>query len=132
MPRPRTALPPGAAPRILLLEDDAGVRRSLHLLLRAQGYDVRAHASAAQLLADPMVGEAAHFVADYRLLDGDGVRVLGALLAAGWVGRAVLITAYATEALRETALTAGYAAVLEKPVRAHDLLNALLAKGDQS
>lgn len=128
----RTALSAGDAPRILLLEDDAGVRRSLHLLLRAQGYDVRAHASAELLLADPMVDEAQHFIADYQLHDGDGVGVLGVMLAAGWAGRAVLITAYATETLREAALAAGYAAVLEKPVRTHDLLNALLDKGSES
>lgn len=132
MPTSRTALPPGAVPRILLLEDDAGVRRSLHLLLRAHGYDVRAHASAELLLADPQAHAARHFVADYQLPDGDGVGVLGALLAAGWVGRAVLITAYLTEALCEAALAAGYAAVLEKPVRVHDLLNALLDEAAES
>lgn len=132
MPGSRTALPPGAAPRILLLEDDAGVRRSLHLVLRARGYDVRAHSSAELLLADPKVHEAQHFVADYRLHDGDGISVLGALRDAGWLGRAVLITAYPSEALHDDALAVGYAAMLEKPVRTHDLLNALLDKPPES
>lgn len=111
--------------RILLLDDDQGVRRALHLMLHAHGYDVRSHESAALLLADSAVAGAAFLIADYRLSENDGIEVLRALRAAGWQGHAVLITGVVTAALRAAALAAGYAAVLEKPLQPHDVLRAL-------
>jgi len=121
-------VPPPIAPRpqlILLLEDDAGVRRSLHLMLRAHGFAVHAHESAVLLLADPAIPEAEFLIADYQLVDGNGVEVLRALRATGWRGRAILVTGTASPALRAEALAAGYADVLEKPLQPHDVLNAL-------
>lgn len=107
--------------RILLVEDDDGVRRSTHLMLQAQGYDVRSFATSAALIADPTSGEAAWLVADYRLSDSNGLEVLGVLRAQGWTGRAVLITAFSSASLREAALAAGFETVLEKPLRPHEL-----------
>jgi len=111
--------------RVLLLEDDAGVRRSLHLMLHGAGYDVRSYSAAAALLADPGVGDAGVLIADYRLSDGDGVDVLRTLREQSWNGRAVLITAFPSPALRATAKEAGYDLVLDKPVLQHNLLGAL-------
>ncbi len=110
---------------ILLLEDDAGVRRALHLMLRAHGFDVHSHESAVLLLADPALPRAEFLIADYRLIDSNGIDVLRALRATGWQGRAILITGAPSPALRAEALAAGYAAVLEKPLQPHDLLHAL-------
>lgn len=110
---------------ILLLEDDAGVRRALHLMLRAHGFDVHAHESAVLLLADPAIPGAEFLIADYQLIDGNGVDVLRALRASGWRGHAILITGAASPALRAEALAAGYAVVLEKPLQPHDILQAL-------
>src|SRR3546814_5720005 len=62
----RITSPTGERPRLLLLEDDAGVRRSLQLLFRARGFDVRAYAAGAALLADPAACDACCFIADYR------------------------------------------------------------------
>jgi FixJ family two-component response regulator len=111
--------------RVLLLEDDAGVRRSLHLMLHGAGYDVRSYSAAAALLADPGIGEAGVLIADYRLSDGDGVDVLRSLRDQSWGGRAVLITAFPSPALRAAAKDAGYDLVLDKPVLQHNLLGAL-------
>jgi ActR/RegA family two-component response regulator len=111
--------------RILLIEDDSGVRRALHLMLCAHGYDVHAHECVWLLLADPSVAGAAFLVADYQLADGNGIDVFRALRTAGWAGRAVLVTGAASPALRAKALAAGYATVLEKPLHAHDVLQAL-------
>jgi len=104
-------------PRILLVEDDPGVRRSLQLLLQARGYDVRAHAIGATLLADPAVETAVCLIADYRLTGLDGVEVLQALRARGWLGPAILITAFGSPSLTARAAAAGYASVVEKPMR---------------
>ena len=111
--------------RVLLVEDDEGVRRSLHLMLRGRGFDVRSYAAAAPLLADPTIKEARCLIADFRLPDSDGVAVRRGLGELGWQGRSVMITAYPSEPLREQALAAGYDAVLDKPVRQHELIGAL-------
>jgi FixJ family two-component response regulator len=108
-------------PRLLLVEDDAGVRRSLQLLLHARGFEVRAYSAGAALLADPLADEAGCFVADYSMDDLDGLEVLARLRARGWCGPAVLITAFATADLREKALACGFDEVLEKPFREHVL-----------
>ena len=108
---------PPLRPRILLVEDDSAVRRSLQLLLQARGYDVRAHASGVTMLEDPAWSEAACMVADYQLEDLDGFEILSRLRAKGWAGPAVLITAYPSNELTDRAATGGFAQVIEKPFR---------------
>ncbi len=112
-------------PRLLLVEDDAGVRRSLQLLFRARGFDVRAYASGAALLADPLARDACCFVADFRLEEIDGIEVLARLRKSGWSGPAVLITAFPSADLSERALAQGFSQVLEKPFREHALGDAV-------
>ncbi|MCW3836515.1 response regulator [Sphingomonas canadensis] len=114
-----------ARPRILLVEDDDGVRRSLHLLLHGSGYEVRSYAAAGPLLADPTANNAWGLIADYLLPDCDGLDVLRALQDGGWAGKSVLITGHLSPELRKAATDAGFGAILEKPLRRHDLMGAL-------
>ena len=104
-------------PRILLVEDDSAVRRSLQLLLQARGYEVRAHASATTALADPACGGAACMVADYQLDGLNGVEVLACLRSRGWAGPALLITGHPSAELASRAAASGFAQVIEKPFR---------------
>ncbi|MBW4331557.1 response regulator [Stakelama sp. CBK3Z-3] len=113
--------------QLLLIEDDAKVRRSLHLLLQSEGYEVRSFPGIGALLAESLARTAPYLVTDYRLSDGDGIGVLRALRGVGWQGRAVLITGFATEMLREAAMACGFHHIVEKPLRRHDLLRALSA-----
>ena len=128
MPRERQL--PQNGPRVLLLENDAGVRRSLHMLLRTHGFDVRSHASVESMLADPSLGEAQFLVSDYRLDRATGIEALRALRAAGWKRRAVLITASPVIDLAETARAAGFDALLEKPFEPHALIGLLTDDAD--
>ena len=112
-------------PLLVLVEDDDAVRRSLQLLLFGRGFQVRSFASASSALADPGAIDARYLVADYRLPESDGVSLLRAMRARGWQGRAVLITAYASEILREAANAVGFNAIVEKPLRQQDLFGAL-------
>lgn len=123
----RIVSPMGERPRILLVEDDAGVRRSLQLLFRARGFDVLAYAAGAALLADPTARDACCFIADYRLDETDGIEVLRHLRESGWSGPAVLITAFPSADLTERALAHGFSQVLEKPFREH-VLGATVAR----
>ncbi|MET1754528.1 response regulator [Novosphingobium sp. RD2P27] len=124
----------GAAPkrpRLLLVEDDAGVRRSLQLLLQAKGFDVRAYATGAALLADPSSINARCIVADYSMDNIDGLEVLSRLRTRGWVGPAVLITAYSSPTLQERACAEGFNVVLEKPFRDHTLVETINRLSEQ-
>ena len=112
-------------PKILLVEDEPGVRRSLQLLLHAQGYDIRSYASSAALIADPLVDEAICLVADYRMPEMDGLAVLRSLRARGWQRPAILVTAYNSPDLVERAMKEGFSVVIEKPLREHALADAI-------
>jgi len=112
-------------PHLLLIEDDASVRRGLQLLLQGKGYQVHSFASAAMALVDPASVETSHVVVDYSMPDCDGVQALRSLLARGWHGVAILITAFFSDALQAEAIAAGFAAVLPKPFRDDSLLEQL-------
>lgn len=102
--------------RVLLVEDDAAVRRSLQLLLVGQGYDVRAYSGAAGLARDPEALRADCLVADLLIPDGNAVTLLAELRDAGWNGQAVLISGHLTNEWAERALAGGYAATFAKPI----------------
>lgn len=112
-------------PRILLVEDDPGVRRSLQLLFQGRGLDVRAYAAGEKLLGDPLADGAACLVADYRMSGLDGLVLLARLRGRGWAGRAVLITAHPSGELEHRARQHGYDAVIEKPFLRSALADAV-------
>ena len=114
---------------MLLVEDEPAVRRSLQLILQGNGFDVHSYASGAALLADPNARRASAIVADYRLPETDGFTILRALKAAGFAGRAILITAYHSTELAAEASAAGYDKVLEKPLAERLLSEAVAGLG---
>lgn len=107
---------PTVRPRVLLVEDDAAVRRSLQLLLLGHGYDVRAYPSGAGLAQDPEALRAACLIADLVIQDGNAVTLLSELRDAGWKGPAILISGHLTNEWTERALAHGYAAAFAKPI----------------
>ena len=110
---------------LLLIEDDAGVRRSLQLLLQGEGFEVHAFSSATPALSEIANWAATHAVLDYQLPDGNGIDALQALRAAGWNGTAVMITAFDTGELRTRAQEAGFSAILAKPFSDSKLVETL-------
>lgn len=110
---------------VLVVEDDSAVRRSLQLLLQANGFDVRAYASSRALLSDEAALGAACLVADYRMTDPDGIATLRGMRERGWSGPAILITAYPTDDVGTQARTMGFEAVFEKPLRMRELVTAV-------
>jgi FixJ family two-component response regulator len=111
---PAPALP--ARPRILLVEDDDAVRRSLQLLLVSQGYDVRAYRTGTGLAGDPEALKAVCLVTDLIMPESDALQLLHDLRGAGWSGPAILISGHLTDEWASQAKAAGYAAVLPKPI----------------
>lgn len=112
-------------PTILLVEDDPAVRRSLQLILQGGGFAVRSYATGAALLADSGVQHAHAVVADYRLPDSDGLRLLRDLRRAGFNGPAILVTGFGSPELEASARAAGFARILEKPLADRVLREAM-------
>ena len=106
----------GERPRLLLVEDDAPVRRSLQLLLQSRGYDVRAYASGGGLERDPEALRAECLIADLMLREGDALGLLRRLKKAGWCGSAVLISGHLDREVQDRAIGEGYDFRLEKPL----------------
>lgn len=120
-----SAAPCNGRPKILLVEDDAPVRRSMQLLLASRGYDVRSYGSSVALLADAANRGAVCFVSDYKMPEQDGISVLRTLRGGGWEGSAILITAFPSRDLAERALAEGFDVVLEKPLRGSAVADAV-------
>ena len=112
-------------PKVLLVDDDPAVRRSIQLVLQWRGFDVRAYGNPTDLLNDPNLGEAECLVADYRLQNNDGLALLDSLRARRWMGSAVLITAFPSVDLTSEASRLGYDVVLEKPFREQQLADTV-------
>lgn len=113
-------------PVLLLLEKDPLVRRSLQMVLQGQGYNVCAYASPAMLLAASVAMQAACLVTEYRLADMSGIDVLAVLRARGWAGPSILITSEGSNEVTQQALSAGFEAVLQKPLRHFSLAKMVM------
>ncbi|WP_286771537.1 response regulator [Sphingomonas sp. 66-10] len=112
-------------PRILVVEDDDSMRRSMQLFLRGRGYDVLTYATGDRLLLENDIEHGACLVADYRLGEQNGISLLVTLRARGWTGPAILMTGYPSEDLRSSAEIAGFDLFLEKPFQEHSLINGI-------
>jgi two-component system, sensor histidine kinase len=125
-PAPRVAQ---AQTRVLLVEDDAGVREATHMLLKSDGYHVTAVASLAEALAhaaqDPHLDL---LVTDYHLRDGEtGMQVIAALRETLRVPlRAILITGDTSAAMHELRMDP-HLLLASKPIKAEEFLGMLTA-----
>jgi len=105
-------------PRVLLVEDDASVRRAVQLLLSANGFEVRSYSTSIGLEQDPEALASACLVADLVLPDRNAIDLLTSLRSQGWDGVAVLVSGQLTPELTAQAHAVGYDAVFPKPL--HD------------
>jgi two-component system, LuxR family, response regulator FixJ len=116
-------LPKG--PCVLLVEDDDAVRRSLQLLLKSHGYDVRAYSSAVGLAQQPEALRCCCMIADLMMPQTDAIELLGELRAVGWDGKSILISGYLDRGWETKALAAGYDRVFHKPISETVLVRAV-------
>ena len=110
-------------PRLLLVEDDAISCSFMVAALEALPAEVETAAS----MAIASASEGAHdlWLLDVNLPDGSGIELLGTLRARCQNTPALAHTADDSPALREQLLTAGFAAVLVKPLTAAQLQQAV-------
>ncbi len=115
------------SPRVLLVEDDAGVRDATRMLLRVEGYRVSAVAGLAEAQRSVQEeGSPDLLLTDYHLANGEtGVEVIAALRNMLGPGvKAVLMTGDAAHVLRDVAGDPRVR-IAGKPVNAAELLQMM-------
>jgi two-component system, LuxR family, response regulator FixJ len=110
---------------VLIAADDQAVRDALQFALRLEGFGVRTHPEAAGLLADAGLARAGCVIIDDRKPYLDGFALLPRLREHDLKAPVILLTGYATAALRARAAIAGFPAILEKPLLNNILLDTL-------
>ena len=103
-------------PEVTIVDDDAGVRDSLALLLGLHGYAVRAYASGEALLDAVRDDWRGCLLIDLRMPGMDGLALQKALAERGVALPVIILTAHGDAANARAALKAGAFDFLEKPV----------------
>ncbi len=116
---------------LLLVDDDKTFLTRLERAMQKRGFDVRIADTVAGGLQAVNDAAPAYAVVDLRLEDGNGLDVVAALHAKRSDARAVVLTGYGNIATAVTAVKLGAVDYLPKPADAEDVINALLANGDE-
>src|SRR5882724_646006 len=111
--------------RILIVDDEENIGRSLRLILEHEGYAVTVCGSAAQFHAHPDVRRADAFLLDVRLPDGSGIDLLRAIRQSESEAPAIMISGHGTIADAVEATRAGAFDFLEKPLSRDRVLLAI-------
>ncbi len=111
-------------PQIVVVDDDASVRKSLRRLLRSAGMRARVYESAEALLKSGDLPSKGCLILDVGLPGIDGFALLQRLVDRGSTLPAIFITARGDEETRARAREAG-AALLQKPFEDCELLEAV-------
>lgn len=118
---------PGMSGTVLIVDDDAAVRRALKFALEVEGLDVRLYDGPDALLADASLPDRGCLVIDYRMPIMDGLQLTDRLRARNVTLPVILITGRVSDDLRRRAAKSGIRQVLEKP-----LSNGTLVEGIRS
>lgn len=102
-------------PVVILLDDDAALRRALTFSLEIEGYRVESCATGEELMERTLPADEACLVLDYRLSGMSGLDALQSLRERGVRLPAILITSNPTPGIRSRAARL-QAQVVEKPL----------------
>ena len=114
-----------AKKRILVVDDEDNIGRSLRLILEREGFGVELCRSAAEFGAWIGRDRADLYLLDLRLPDGNGIELLQALRQSGDHAPAVMISGHGTIAEAVEATRAGAFDFLEKPLARERVLLAV-------
>ena len=134
-PSSRTSLPDlaepeaGDEPGLLLVDDDAPLRKSLQRALERRGFRVFVGESYREGLNLVHSIKLQYAVIDLRLEDGSGIDLVRRLREMHPKARVVILTGYGNIATAVAAVKAGAIDYLAKPVDADEVIAALLATG---
>ena len=112
-------------PTIIVVDDDPGMRESLHDLLRSVGLQVKALASVPEFLKEGRPEGPACLVLDVRLPGRSGLDFQRELTIANVQVPIIFITGYGDIPMTVQAIKGGAIAFLTKPFRDQELLDAI-------
>jgi two-component system response regulator RegA len=115
---------------LLLVDDDEPFLRRLTKAMEKRGFKVESAGSVAAGRAIATARPPAYAVVDLRLTDGNGLDVVEVLHEKLPDCRVVVLTGYGAIATAVAAVKIGATDYLSKPADASDIMNALLASGD--
>ncbi|SCZ72502.1 ActR/PrrA/RegA family redox response regulator transcription factor [Epibacterium ulvae] len=121
----------GADKSLLLVDDDEPFLRRLAKAMEKRGFEVETAGSVAEGTSIATARPPAYAVVDLRLDDGNGLDVVEALRERRPDSRIVVLTGYGAIATAVAAVKIGATDYLSKPADATDIMNALLATGDE-
>ena len=110
---------------VIVVDDDAGLLKSVARLLAHHGIESRTFASAEALLESDRVQTATCLLLDIHLGGISGIELQRRLAASGSKWPVIFMTASDDEATRNEAMDAGCIAYLRKPFASHVLLDAI-------
>ena len=113
------------ARRVLIVDDEENIGRSLRLILEREGYAVNVCRSMAEFQTHPDAQRADAYLLDMKLPDGSGIDLLRSTRQNGPASPAIMISGHGTIANAVEATRAGAFDFLEKPLSRDRVLLAL-------
>ena len=107
--------------RILVVDDEPGLRHTISLILREDGHEVEAMAEGSTALASLAVADASIIVCDVRMPGMDGLTFLDRYRAAAGRALVVMMSAYGDDDAAIEAIRRGAYDYISKPFRADQL-----------
>jgi two-component system nitrogen regulation response regulator NtrX len=117
-----------ASKRVLIVDDEENIGRSLRMILEREGFSVNVCKSVAEFKRHPDAGRADVYLLDMKLPDGNGIDLLKAVRTnanGGSTAPAVMISGHGTIADAVEATRAGAFDFLEKPLSRDRVLLAV-------
>jgi two-component system, NtrC family, nitrogen regulation response regulator NtrX len=114
-----------ASKRVLIVDDEENIGRSLRMILEREGYAVNVCKSVAEFGKHPDAQRADAYLFDMKLPDGNGIDLLKVVKQNGATAPAVMISGHGTIADAVEATRAGAFDFLEKPLSRDRVLLAL-------
>jgi two-component system nitrogen regulation response regulator NtrX len=121
-----------ASKRILIVDDEENIGRSLRMILEREGYAVNVCKSVAEFKRHPDAHRADAYLLDMKLPDGNGIDLLKVVKQNGASAPAIMISGHGTIADAVEATRAGAFDFLEKPLSRDRVLLAIRHAMDQS
>jgi two-component system nitrogen regulation response regulator NtrX len=121
-----------ASKRILIVDDEENIGRSLRMILEREGYTVNLCKSVAEFKKHPDSQRADAYLFDMKLPDGNGIDLLRTVKQNGAPSPAIMISGHGTIADAVEATRAGAFDFLEKPLSRDRVLLAVKNALEQS
>jgi FixJ family two-component response regulator len=118
-------------PTVFIVDDDAGVRDSLAMLLELKGFRTRTFAAAEAFLAEYRPEWPGCLVLDLRMPGMSGLELQADLVRRGSALPVIIVTAHGDVATTRSALKGGAVDFIEKPIDDEALVAAIAAALDR-